>query len=808
MIDKAEILRFLTWLYPSGPWLLTAIDQNQVLPTRSATFRPESQGEMIDWIQTANSGQWNIYYSLNEPTHDMTKKAERDDIARMNFLHVDVDPRVGEKLEDEHERILKKLTERRPATVPRPSCVVFSGGGYNALWRLEVPVPIASRECTKEEVRTRYEEAKRYNLQLEIEFGADHCHNIDRILRMPGTVNWPNKKKREKGRVPTDAKIVYIEDTRYPLAGFVAAQPIQSSGPGGTVMSGGVQVQISGNVKRLGHVNELGDKVSDKIKMIIVQGFDPDEPNRHTGRSEWLFWVVCELVRAGVTDDTIYSVITDPDFLISQSVLDKGSSVERYATRQIQRARENAIDPALRAMNERHAVIGNMGGKCRIIEEQMDHGLGRWQLTSQSFEDFRNRYMHEKIQVGQHPKTQEPVFQPKGAWWLQHANRRQFETLVFVPGKEVPDAWNMWRGFACEARPGSKHTIFLDHMRDIVCDGSTESYEYLLKWMARAVQHPDTQGETCVVFRGPMGAGKGTVATQFGKLWGRHFLQVSDPKHLVGSFNAHLRDAVVVFADEAFYAGDKKHESILKTMITEALLAIEGKGKDVITSRNYVHLMMASNSEWVVPVDVQDRRYFVIDVPAHKTKDRAYWDKLYRDMDDGGRENLLHYLLTLDLAGYQVRNIPQTKGLREQKLLSLSTEQEWWYQKLLNGSITRKHIHWTAPVWKDDLHDEFLLHAQKLGVQRRSNATFLGKFLNKVCPPGYPRSKQLVKQLQSEGGSKYTERHYAYEFPPLQECRKWFDEKFGGPYEWQDEPQEPNGVTEIPGPSSEEFNAF
>jgi hypothetical protein len=37
------------------------------------------------------------------------------------------------------------------------------------------------------------------------------------------------------------------------------------------------------------------------------------------------------------------------DYAISASVLDKGSMVERYALRQIERAREEAIDPMLRS---------------------------------------------------------------------------------------------------------------------------------------------------------------------------------------------------------------------------------------------------------------------------------------------------------------------------------------------------------------------------------------------------------------------------------------------------------------------------
>lgn len=790
-------LEFLRWLYPSGPWMLTAIDQNQQEPTRTRTFRPGAEHLLLSWIEDQNKAHWNIYYSVNRPVRDMDKKANREDIAEMGFLHVDVDPRAGEKLEDEIDRIRGLFTTKLPATLPPPSAIIYSGGGFNALWRLQEPVPIASEGLDKNDIEARYEDAKRYNLQLEILLGGDNCHNIDRILRLPGTTNWPNKKKQAKGRVPVQATIVTLTDSRYPITRFVAAPPVQSKGAGGTVGGGGVRVSVSGNVPRLSHVNELGEAVSDRLKMIIVQGFDPDDPNKFgSSRSEWLFHVCCGLVRAGCTDEVIYSVITDPGFMISTSVLDKGSSMERYALRQIQRAREDAINPALRKLNEKHAVIGNTGGKCRIIEEVMDHALARPQLTMQSFEDFRNRYMAEKVQIGTNPKTNEPIHQPLGQWWLQNTNRRQFESLVFVPGREVPGSYNMWRGFACEAKPGDKHQMFLDHMREIVCGGEQVYYDYLVKWMARAVQHPDTQGEVAIVFRGDMGVGKGTVASQFGKLWGRHFLQISDPKHLVGSFNAHLRDAVIVFADEAFYAGDKKHESILKTLITEDYLAIEGKGRDVITSRNYVHLMMASNATWVVPAGVNERRYYVLDVTPARMKDRDYFNRLHATMDQGGRENLLHFLLTLDISDFEVRNVPQTDGLREQKLLTLSTEQEWWYQKLENGSLTKHHVAWTAPIFKEDLLNDYLTYAQKIGVQRRATATALGRFLQNVCPPGYPRSRQKSKLYSNDMGIRLNERQYAYEFPPIEECRAYWDKKFSGPYPWPELTEHPNGVTE------------
>lgn len=790
--DPAVALEFLRWMYPEGPWTLTVIEPSQQ-EIQARTFRPAGETELRTWLR--DHANWNVYYNVNRPTQDH-KRAERSGIVEVAFLHVDVDPRSGEDFATEQVRIAGVM-ERMPPGVPPPSAVVFSGGGYNALWRLERPLPVAQGSTGKAEAEARAEDAKRYNLQLEILLSGDNCHDISRILRLPGTVNWPNERKRKKGRLPTMSRVVVTTAATYPITAFVAAAPVQARGEA-LAAGGGVRVAVPGNVRRLSHVSELGDKVTNRTKMLIVQGHDPDDPAKFASRSELLFHVCCELIRAEVPDEVVYAVITDPGFVISASVLDKGSSAERYALRQIQRAKEDAIDPHLRALNEKHAVIGNMGGKCRVVQEQPDHALdGRNRLTTQSFEDFRNRYMNQRVVTGKNAKTGEPTYTPLGAWWLLHPNRRQYEALAFVPGRELPDVYNLWRGFACEAKPGDRHLSFLEHVRTNVCGSVDLFYDYLIRWMARVVQRPDTQGEVAVVFRGDQGVGKGTVARELGKLLGRHFLQISDPKHLVGNFNEHLRDAVLVFADEAFYAGDKKHESILKTLITEELLVIEGKGRDVETGRNYVHLMMASNSTWVVPAGANERRYFVLDVLPARMRQAGYWDRINADLNGGGRENLLHHLLTLDLTGYDVRTVPQTDALRDQKLLSFSPEQEWWFGKLENGSLLRQHVSWTAPVFKEDLLDDYLSYMQRIGVQRRSTATALGRFIKTTMPAGWPRSKQHTRTYHNPDGVRMSERAYAYEFPPLDECRAHWDRHFGGPYPWPVADPQPNGSSQV-----------
>lgn len=787
--EYAASIDFLKRWSPDGLWVLTAIDQERKGIDTKTFQGSEEESEGVSLTQTwleAQGKNRNIYFHVNPTLRELNKKALREDIKELAWLHVDIDPRAGEDIKEEQERALRLLQEP-PGNLPKPTAIVFSGGGYQGFWKLEEPVPINGEEAA-------FEEAKRYNVQLEILFGADNCHNVDRIMRLPGTINRPDKKKREKGRKPALAKLVEWDDSRiYPIEQFTPAPKVQSK-DGTAFDAGGHPVQVSGDVERLKGVDDVRlNLVSDQAKVVIVQGHDPEDPTKFSqdggttlDRSKALFYVCCEMVRGGCDDDTIYAVITDPDFGISSSVLDKGSMQEKYTLRQIARAREYAIAPELRELNERHAVIANFGGKCRVIEEVYDYSLERYRLTKQSFEDFRNRYMHRLVVVESGPGKVSYI--QLGKWWLNNVNRRQYDTLLFAPGREIPNCYNLWRGFSCDAKPG-EHESILNHILNNICAGVEEYYDYVIGWMASAVQKPDRPGYSAIVLRSGQGTGKSFFATQiFGALFGRHFLHVSDPKHLVGSFNAHLRDCVVLFGDEAFYAGDKKHESVLKMLVTEDMLVIEPKGVDAEMSSNCVHLILASNDSWVVPAGLDDRRFLVLDVSETHKEDTTYFNELQNTLDSGGREALLHMLLNYDLSEFTVRVVPKTKALQEQKLHSMDLYQEWWFTKLRTGQMMVEHGDWRNEIAVLDVQSDFLDYAREFNMTRRGNATKLGQMMKRFLPSGFPKIQQRATPIEIEvtpNKTKLVKRPYYYILPKLEDCREFWDTAFGGPYEWQ-----------------------
>lgn len=763
-------LDFLQKWNPDGPWILTSI-QTDRKGINTTTFRPSEEKDLLNWLEKYN-GVRNIYFHVNSVTRDLTSKALKEDIKSADWLHIDIDPEQGEDLQEARDRALGLLTDNLPKGIPKPTVIVFSGGGYQGFWRLNSSFHIDGDKAKAEEFEL-------YNKRLEQVFGGDHCHNVDRIMRLPGTVNIPDAKKKKAGRTEELAVCFEFSKKTYDLSNFKKAQSVQIEGGMGS-QGGGTTVNIPGNIERIQDLSELDEwSVPDRVKIIIAQGRHPDQPKEgDNSRSAWVFDCLCQLYRSGVPDEVVYSLITDPEWGIAESVRES-KNPERYATRQMTRAKEQVEDPHLRKMNERHAIIGNIGGKCRVIEEVEDDILGRSKLTISSFEDLRNRYGNIMVEVGQ-DKDGKAIRIPLGKYWLAHPRRRQFDFMRFMPQGDKEGVYNLWRGFSVEPKPGDC-SIYLQHLKENVCGSNEDHYDYLIRWMARAVQFPASPGEVAVVMRGGKGVGKSIVASIFGRLFGRHHLHVANPSHLVGNFNAHLRDVICLFADEAFFAGDKKHESVLKMLVTEDSIPIEQKGVDVETYPNYVHLIMAANDPHVIRASGDERRYFVLEVGDKVKQNKKFFSDMVEQINNGGLEALLFHLQSLDLESFQVRDVPQTDALQEQKLLSMSIDEEWWYRKLQNGRLLDSDGEWTRETPCDMMINDFTAYAEKWKFNRRGNETSLGRFLTRVCPHITRQQKRITVDEPAEDGrpSRKKKRIYHYDFGSLKDCREAWEKTYG-----------------------------
>jgi len=770
--DQNSLLTFLLGWSESGPWSPAAMKPDKAPVVQTFT----DPAKLAEWL-APRIGHENLYFHVNDLSPGVDEMAEKEDVTRIRGAHVDIDPRPIEGGPDgrtpeelaahyaaEHARILRLVTDRPregetgwPKGLERPTVIVDSGGGFQCFWRYE----------DGEEVPPDLAEGINRAIAALVG-GDDNVANVNRIMRLPGAVNVLNKSKRAKGRSPAPTRLVWADwSRRFRVDDLPAPVKAKSDGAAGRVV-------ISKDLPKLESLDDL--PVDARTRMLIVNGDDPDDPTRYPSRSEVLFAVLCAMVRAGVADDVMAAVILDPDHGISAHVLEQPKP-RQYAERQIQRAHDEATDPHLAELNSKHIVIESMGvsAKCRIME-RLPTPDGRGVVAFQSFEDFRNRYMHRSVVVGQ-DKDKNDVKMPLGKWWLQNASRRQHKTLVFLPGGgEIMDGdqFNLWQGFGVQPKAGN-WSLMKNHIHEVLAGGVEANAEYIIKWAAHAVQHPDRPAEAAVVFRGDLGTGKGAFGRGMLRIFGRHGVRTQGAAVLDNRFNVHLRDCCLLFADEVDW-DSRRSSSQLKGMVTEESLFIEPKGVDATNQPNYLHIIIASNSDWVIPAAPGERRFAAFHVSPHRKDDKAYFNALFAEMDGGGLAAMLHDLLAMDLTGWHPRwNIPQTGELSEQKLAGLSGA-DAIVREMLMGAVGAGVV---RPAYGADR-----------AIVIRSLIRWAIDNRIVVADPGEKRMGDALKKM----GSKRRKltipdqgQKWVWPLPPLAEARATWAENLGLTVDWPDD---------------------
>jgi hypothetical protein len=328
-----------------------------------------------------------------------------------------------------------------------------------------------------------------------------------------------------------------------------------------------------------------------------------------------------------------------------------------------------------------------------------------------------------------------------------------------LPGQ----VFNLWRGFGVDPKEGD-WSLLRNHVHEVLANGDARFADYILRWTAWILQNPGERPEAALVLRGGKGSGKGVWGDVLMIIFGEHGLQIFDPTHLTGKHNQHLQNKLFLFADEAFWAGDKTAERTLKGIVTEKRMMIEPKGVNAFPWPNRLSIYMAANADWVVPASHDERRYAVGNVNERWKQNEDYFIPLFAEVKAGGAAAMLWDLLKLDLGNWHPRKVPQTKALLEQKMLSLTGLEQWWVSMLDVGELPN-------PDKKNPrrVRSEALLEAaQKFSPRTKYiNSTELGTFLDNMgC-------------AHKSDGQKW-----GWIFPPLPEAREAWRLRSGGHWEF------------------------
>jgi hypothetical protein len=458
-------------------------------------------------------------------------------------------------------------------------------------------------------------------------------------------------------------------------------------------------------------------------------------------------------------------------------------------TKPLTNERVSKWDDAITAMNDQHALIENDGNKTVIASwEPSPTNLNRRMLVFQGKDSFLLRYSNRlvQIEVPDGKGGYSLLRMPLGTWWLSHRDRRQHRGVTFRPGapEVVSECLNMWQGWGIVPKAGDWGLI-RQHIEEVIAGGNKEFADYVIRWIAWAIQNPAAQAEVALVLIGHKGAGKGTLVRVLQRIFGAHAFQVTSREEVIGKFNGHLQDCVLFVADEAYWGGDKRCVGRLQGMITEPTLPIERKGFDLILVPNYLHVVMLAEPGWVIPAGRYERRYAALSASDVRMGNRTYFNMLHQQIADGGAEAMMWDLQRMDLGEWHPREIPESllKGsaLQEQQIHTLPPLEQWYLSLLqdarvpgaLVGTATSKKMSRPSTAYTKSLREDAMQRFPRLRHYGLSDNDIRDFMLDKNWVKG-----EKFRDNQNNG----------WTFGPLTESRAEWDKRYG-PQQWNEVPE-------------------
>jgi hypothetical protein len=552
-------------------------------PTASKTFQKTDEGrkKAKEWIAEQNKLR-NIYYQGASLTV-LNKRPHKQDTTLIHFAHADIDTHGPvDQIEAEKKAILKKLR----AYGPRPSRIILSGNGFQALWDLKEPLKATG---------TNIERLEAINKALAEALGGDPCHDVNHLLRLPGTLNHPNAKKRNNGRVVAAAKLIENDDMglfAYSLDDF----------PQGVMkpehaISGGEYGKI-GSPLLPDHVDLA--RIPARVMKMIESGQSPKNKIIGDGsRSDLIYHVCCELRRKEYSDGEILSVILDAKYGISDHYADNPQREPMdQASRVILRMNQDGVvaessikfvwDDECVAITKPPTFISK-DTRAILSDKAFDKAYGAATLGSKSDAHRlanRSKYMDRY----------------EGVCYEPHVDG--YVAAVMKDGRKL---FNLWRPADIEPLEGEP-TIFLDHIEYLIDD--EQSREWFLDWLAWLVQQPEQKPMFAPLLIGPPRTGKSIIADVIEMILGPHNCSVPRAQDVANKFNGWLAEKQLIIIHEM-----KNYKGLadnIKVYITQPTVPLERKGFEAEQVGNKAAFLDISNDDDAVPMDESEARTLAI----------------------------------------------------------------------------------------------------------------------------------------------------------------------------------------------------
>lgn len=258
------------------------------------------------------------------------------------------------------------------------------------------------------------------------------------------------------------------------------------------------------------------------------------------------------------------------------------------------------------------------------------------------------------------PKADVLDILPEHGWRDMRAVKKvvRLEEVGFDPsGTDPRIKCNLWGGWPTVAKAGICSNLL--ELLEYLCsteDEPWETYQWVLKWLAYPIQHPGAKMRTALIFHGPQGTGKNLFFESIMAIYGEYG-RIVDQSAIEDKFNDWASKKLFLIADEVVARTELFHiKNKLKCFVTGEWIRINPKNVSAHDERNHVNLVFLSNESQPLVLEKDDRRYAVIHTPEKLPE--TFYHTIRDEIKGGGIAALHHYLLNLDLTGFDEHSKP------------------------------------------------------------------------------------------------------------------------------------------------------
>lgn len=358
------------------------------------------------------------------------------------------------------------------------------------------------------------------------------------------------------------------------------------------------------------------------------------------------------------------------------------------------------------------------------------------------FDTWTNKVVHQRKMINMLPAGIRGDDIKRHPMWLSRAF--YLDQVGFDPsGKDPHIKLNTWRGWPMKPAKGNCE-LFLELIQYLCGNdqGSKESFDFLIKWMAYPLQNPGAKMQSAVIMHGPQGTGKSMVFKTLARIYGYkgnpylNYSIVLDQKALQSNFNPDWDSKLFILAEEVVNNSDKwQLKNELKELVTGETIRIEGKFANAVHQRNQMNMAFLSNEGQPIPLDVGDRRHLVIYTPP--ALDKRFYTELADELKAGGTEAFYDYLLNVDLTGFHEGTQPPMTDAK-QRLIDLSAGSEIRFaNEWLDGDLGLP----ICPCLSPDLYSAYQSYCRRNGESRPRTAS---QFFSQLTHHGFEKKKARV----------------------------------------------------------------